>query len=56
MAKMSFEAKEVEGSQVYVASSSLNASLMGEKLYVSFDMKYANESVEFSNVSSVRVY
>ncbi|MBR0439837.1 MAG: hypothetical protein IJK27_03720 [Bacilli bacterium] len=56
MAKMSFEAKEVEGNQVYVASSSLNASLMGEKLYVSFDMKYANESVEFSNVSSVRVY
>lgn len=56
MAKMGFEAKEVEGNQVYVASSSLNASLMGEKLYVSFDMKYANESVEFSNVSAVRVY
>lgn len=56
MAKMSFEAKEVEGNQVYVASNSLNASLMGEKLHVSFDMKYANESVEFSNVSAVRVY
>ena len=56
MAKMSFEAKEVEGNQVYVASNSLRASLDGEQLHVSFDMKYANETVEFSNVSAVRVY